>query len=318
MARFYRPRTPGLLYCRPSYHGFAQMRRLKALSLWGLGLLLTITAGCSGAPSPRVPSPQVKITYSEIAPPQAAPAPAPAAAPDGSLPALGAPISTREAMEKALAWAAEGLRSYERADYEAAHKSLTDARILLLEADLPVFLEEQGLAALRSGLPEDLRRYDVEAIARELERTDQPNTAERAERAFIDREVRRILWQFGDTSPEEQYLKVLIDETQNYIGFFRGRYREFFERAFLRKHKYGPTIQDVFTARKLPPDLGYIAFIESGFSPRAVSRANAFGVWQFIPETGRRYGLENPDDFRDVRKSTEAAAGYLLDLISIF
>src|SRR6185436_10888878 len=161
---------------------------------------------------------RVKVSYSDIVP--AAPAPsaetsppaaAPAAAPDGSLPALGAPSSTRKAMEKALAWAAEGLRSYERADYEAAHKSLTDVRILLLEADLPVFLEEQGLAALRSGLPEDLRRYDVEAIARELERTDQPNTAERAERAFIDREVRRILWQFGDTSPEEQYLKVLID-----------------------------------------------------------------------------------------------------------
>ncbi len=299
------------------------MRRPKALSLWGLGLLLILAAGCSSTPAPRV-----KITYSDIVP--AAPAPSADTSPtaggqpaveaktDGSLPALGAPISTREAMEKALAWAAEGLRSYERADYEAAHKSLTDARILLLEADLPDFLEEQGLAALRSGLPEDLRRYDIDAISRELERTDKPDPATRTERAFIDREVRRILWQFGDTSPEEQYLGVLIDETQHYINFFRGRYREFFERAYLRKHKYWPTIQDVFTAKKIPPDLGYVAFIESGFNPRAASQANAFGVWQFIPETGRRYGLYDADDFRDVRKSTEAAASYLLDLISIF
>ena len=71
-------------------------------------------------------------------------------------------------------------------------------------------------------------------------------------------------------------------------------------------------------ANKLPGELGYIAFVESGFSPQAVSRANAYGVWQFIPETGRRYGLHSEEDFHDVRKSTMAASGYLLDLISIF
>ena len=300
------------------------MRRSNSLAFLAFGLLLILTVGCSGSPSPRV-----KITYSDIVPEASAPSKetsppaetAPTVAgerPDGALPALGAPISTKEAMERALAWAGEGLRSYERGDYEAAHKSLTDARIILLEADLPDFLEEQGLGALRSGLPEELRRYDIEAIAKELERTDRPSTAEQAERAFVDREVRRILWQFGDTSPEKQDLGVLIDETYNYIGFFRGRYREFFERAFLRKHKYWPTIQEVFTAKKIPPDLAYVALVESGFSPRAVSRANAYGVWQFIPETGQRYGLQNGDDLRDVRKSTVAAADYLLDLISIF
>jgi membrane-bound lytic murein transglycosylase D len=275
---------------------------------------------CSSTPSPRV-----KVSYSDIVQDPAAAAPPPAATPaaepagaDGALPALGAPLSTKKAMEQALAWAAEGLRSYERGDSAAAHKSLTDARIILLEADLPDFLEEQGLAALRSGLPEELRRYDIEAIAKELERTDRPNTVEQAERDFVDREVRRILWQFGDTSPEQKDLVVLIDETHHYINFFQGRYREFFERAFLRKHKYWPTIQEVFTAKKIPPDLAYVALVESGFSPRAVSRANAYGVWQFIPETGQRYGLQNADDLRDVRKSTTAAADYLLDLISIF
>jgi soluble lytic murein transglycosylase-like protein len=297
------------------------MRWPNALALWGIGLLLISLTGCSSAPAPRV-----KITYSDIVP--EAPVTSgeespsemtPAAVPeDGSLPALGAPISTKEAMEKGLAWATEGLRSYERSEYDAAHKSLTDARIILLEADLPDFLEEQGLAALRSGLPEDLRRYDIEAIAKELEKTDRLSTAEQIERAFVDREVRRILWQFGDTSPDPKDLDVLIHETHNYIGFFRGRYRDFFERAFLRKHKYWPTIQEVLTAKKIPPDLGYVALVESGFSPRAVSHADAHGVWQFIPETGRRYGLMNGDDLRDVRKSTIAAADYLLDLISIF
>ncbi|HKH43638.1 MAG TPA: LysM peptidoglycan-binding domain-containing protein, partial [Thermoanaerobaculia bacterium] len=303
------------------------MTHSKACAPWCVGLLLLATAGCSSAPSPKV-----KITYTDIEPkaqavPPAAepvvdPALAGAVSPEerakGALPALGAPISTKQAMEQALAWTAEGLRQYEKGDSEAAHKSLTDARIMLLEADLPDFLETQGLGALRPGLPEELRRYDVESILRDLERTDRPNTAERAERAVIDREVRRILWQFGDTSPDERYLTELIDETQQYISFFRGRYRPFFERAFLRKHKYWPTIQDVFTAKKIPPDLAYVALVESGFNPRALSRANAIGLWQFIPETGKRYGLQSLDEFYDVRKSTTAAADYLLDLISIF
>jgi membrane-bound lytic murein transglycosylase D len=295
--------------------------------------MLLLTAGCSSAPSPKV-----KITYTDIEPKAPAaslpadtaaggesptdPALAGAISPEdktkGALPALGAPISTKQVMEKALAWTAEGLRHYERGDSEAAHKSLTDARIMLLEADLPDFMATQGLGALRPGLPEELRRYDVEAILRDLERKDRPNTAERAERAVIDREVRRILWQFGDTSPDERYLTELIDETQQYISFFRGRYRPFFERAFLRKHKYWPTIQDVFTAKKIPPDLAYVALVESGFNPRALSHANAIGLWQFIPDTGKRYGLQSLDEFYDVRKSTTAAADYLLDLISIF
>lgn len=299
------------------------MRRSKALAFGGAGFLLIFLGGCSGTPSPRV-----KVSYTDIAPeapapsveaaPPAAPEPAVAEGRDGSLPALGAPISTRQAMEQALAWAAEGLRAYERGEVEAAHKSLSDARIRLLDADLPDFLETQGLGALRSGLPEDLRRYDLDAVVRELERKDRPDPARRAERAFVEREVRRILWQFGDTSPDEPYVGVLIDETHHYIDFFRGRYREFFERAFLRKHKYWPTIQEVFTAKKIPPDLGYVALVESGFNPRAVSHADAHGVWQFIPETGQRYGLMNGEDLRDVRKSTVAAADYLLDLISIF
>jgi len=305
------------------------MTHSKACAPWCVGLLLLATAGCSNAPSPKV-----KITYTDIEPKAQAAPPAAAAEPvldpalagavspedkaKGALPALGAPISTKQAMDQALGWTADGLRQYERGEFEAAHKSLNDARIMLLEADLPDFMETQGLAALRPGLPEELRRYDLDIIFRDLERKDRPNTVERAERALIDREVRRILWQFGDTSPDERYVTELIDETQQYISFFRTRYRPFFERAFLRKHKYWPTIQEVFTAKKIPPDLGYVALVESGFNPRALSRANAIGLWQFIPDTGKRYGLQSIDDFYDVRKATTAAADYLLDLISIF
>ena len=308
------------------------MGRLPLLGTVASSLLLAL--GCAQntrtAPPVRVvsttpieaPAPGPPAAAAKAAPPAGTAAASAPAAPDGDaqLSALGAPLSTREAMEKALNWAVEGLRAYQRGDYEAAHKSLNDARIILLEADLPKFWEEQGLAILQPGLPADLRRHDLVVVASDLERSEQahPDPADRAERAFIESEVRRILRQFGDTSPAERDFQMLVMETENYIDFYRGKYRGFFERSYLRKHKYWPTIQAVFAAQNLPPELGYIAFIESGFYPRALSHANAHGLWQFIPETGRRYGLLQRDDFYDVQKSTAAAADYLIDLLAIF
>ncbi|HYN20082.1 MAG TPA: LysM peptidoglycan-binding domain-containing protein [Thermoanaerobaculia bacterium] len=292
-------------------------------------LLLAACLGCAGKPQPNV-----KIRYSDIQPeqpvstaavpavatlPPAAPQ-APAAEPaqiDSSLPALGI-LSTREAMEKAVSWAVEGLTFYQKGQWEPARKNFNDARLILLEADLPDFWKAQGLVAIQSGLPDNLRHFDLEAVARELERTDRLDANELAERTAIETEVRRILRQFGDNSPNQAYLNVVVHETQHYIQFYRGKYRGFFERSFLRKHKYWPTIQEILAVNKLPGELGYIAFVESGFNPKAVSRSNAQGLWQFIPETGRRYGLVQRDDFHDVRMSTQAAAGYLKDLLSIF
>jgi membrane-bound lytic murein transglycosylase D len=67
----------------------------------------------------------------------------------------------------------------------------------------------------------------------------------------------------------------------------------------------------------MPEDLFYFAMIESGFSNRAHSRANAVGMWQFIAETGRRYGLRvdtDVDERRDPVASTRAALDYLTDM----
>jgi membrane-bound lytic murein transglycosylase D len=104
----------------------------------------------------------------------------------------------------------------------------------------------------------------------------------------------------------------------SYVEYYRDKQREFFERSYLRKHKYWPTIRPVFEAKRIPLELGYMALVESGFAPLARSRANARGLWQFIPGTGRRYGLERAEDFYDVQRSTDAAAEYLLDLIGIY
>ncbi len=228
-------------------------------------------------------------------------------------------ISTSAALAQAIEWTAEGLRQYEQGEHAAAHRSLADARIVLLEADLPEIMQERGLAVIHCALPEDLRHHDIEEVITELELEMQATgESELAERAYIEREVRRILRRFGAEAPDEKYLGVFIEEVSEYILFYQGKHREFFERAFERKHKYWPTIQAVFEARGIPVELGYMALVESGFNPRAYSRAKARGIWQFIPATGRRYQLRRVDDFYDVVKATEAASEYLLDLIGIF
>ncbi len=226
-------------------------------------------------------------------------------------------ISTRVALEQALDGAAEGLRHYDQEDHEAARRSLNGARIMLLQADLPEALQEQGLTLLQGALADELRHHNLEAVAEILELESRP-AAELEERELIEREVRRILRAFDAPTPKDIYFETFVDEVQRYVDFYRGNQREFFERSYGRMHKYMPTIEAVFTSRNIPIELAFMALVESGFNPRAKSHANARGLWQFIPSTGRRYGLRQVNDFYDVQMATEAASEYLLDLIGIF
>ncbi len=287
-------------------------------------LFPALAVACSSSPKVQ----PVRVAYSDIpvaspaspqlaGPPKPAPAVAPAAT-DPSLTATPAALSTREIIDRSMLWSVEGLGSYTRGNYPAAYESLNGARILLLGADMPEYWKEQGLAVLQPGLPKELHRYDLRAVFQELEQVRAKEPTEKAEATYIDTEVRRILRRFGESEPGDKTLPDLVAETHSYVDFYRGRGREFYERSYLRKRKYWPVISEIFAARSLPVELGYIALVESGFSPRAASHANAFGLWQFIPETGRRYGLNELADFSDVRKSTAAAAEYLIDLLSIF
>ncbi len=301
--------------------------------LAGLCVLSLVGLACSQAGDPTLLPPGAAIDREELSLPTVptdVPEPTPAvdgaAVPsaellaNGELESVDRRPSSREALERAIAWAVEGVRLYRAGDHPGARKSLSDARIALVDADLPETMQEQGLAVLGCALPADLGATDLEALAEvlELEAPTAAGDAELEEHEYIERRVRRILLRFGAPPPKEAYLRTFVDEVQRYVDYYRGHGREFFERAFGRKHKYWPTIEAVFTARSIPIELGYMALVESGFNPRARSRANARGLWQFIPGTGKRYGLYRVDDFYDVAMATEAAAEYLLDLIGIF
>jgi membrane-bound lytic murein transglycosylase D len=88
-----------------------------------------------------------------------------------------------------------------------------------------------------------------------------------------------------------------------------------------RMTKYETMISKKLDEREMPQDLIFLAMIESGFNPRAKSPAAAGGLWQFISETGRRYGLKisrKIDERNQPAKATDAALLYLSDLYDRF
>ena len=103
---------------------------------------------------------------------------------------------------------------------------------------------------------------------------------------------------------------------QNYIDLFLQKRSGEVSGLLAQLQYYLPVFEKALKAYQIPPEFKYLAIVESALNPLAVSRSGAAGLWQFMPTTGRAYGLQNNayvDERLDPIASSYAAAAYLRD-----
>ena len=104
-------------------------------------------------------------------------------------------------------------------------------------------------------------------------------------------------------------------------NFTKKREKKFFIESYKRSGKYRKKMAEALKNAGLPVELSWLPLIESGFKAKALSKARALGLWQFIPSTGYKFGLKRDtyiDERLDPIKATTAAIAYLTALHNIF
>ncbi len=127
----------------------------------------------------------------------------------------------------------------------------------------------------------------------------------------------RAGYQFDTDTPYSTQAKKRIAQQFDWFQ----RHPDYMDRVFKRAQPYLFFIVESIEARGMPMELALLPIVESAFDPFAYSHGRAAGLWQFIPGTGKRFGLKQNwwyDGRRDVTESTRAALDYLEKLAAMF
>ena len=265
------------------------MNRLERLATV---LALVVAASACASSGPEAPAvrqtlePAVEAPWEGLAEPSE---PGPGA-PAAELP----PPVVREPADVLAA----SLETYETAErlwmggrFDEAFAALDEAYGLMSEVD-------PGGDALVAQEKEDLRRL----ISRRI--------------VEIYASQRTVVGDFAGSVPLD-----VNEHVEREIASFQGPERSSFLEGYRRSGLYREMIVDRLREAGMPEQLAWLPMVESWFKVRALSRARALGMWQFISSTGYRYGLKRTewaDERMDPDKSTRAALAYLGELHELF
>ena len=104
---------------------------------------------------------------------------------------------------------------------------------------------------------------------------------------------------------------------QQYINYYQGRGRSTMESGLRRSGQFMKMARQIFKEEGVPVDITWLGQVESAWKPKAVSWAAASGLWQFVPSTGRQFGLRQTawiDERNSYEQATRASAKYLKSL----
>jgi membrane-bound lytic murein transglycosylase D len=171
--------------------------------------------------------------------------------------------------------------------------------------------QEDSLLKLREENIVDNPVFDPEVIAEELALPSNEIPVYVPDELIADR-----------LSCLEKTIKLTYNkQIRGFVDYFTVKNRNYALVMERRKNVYFPIFEEYLRKHNMPDELKYLSIVESGLNPRAISRAGAAGLWQFMPSTGKMYHLHQ-DQFIDERldpyKSTEAACQYLQELYNMF
>ena len=210
----------------------------------------------------------------------------------------------------------ESLRLLVTEKYDSTKSKLTRSEDSIYKMQMPVRIV-QALEDVYPNLSEQDDNDSTSADSLSIEGVDAYDE-NAADSASI-----RVIENFLDTVDAGRFsLPIRFNErVMQEIYYMTTSARGFITRSLSRKTAYDSLIYAKLAQKRMPRDLIYLALVESGFNVKAYSRAKAAGMWQFIPETGIRYGLE-VDFWVDMRRNpemaTEAALSYLSTLYAEF